>query len=184
MLPETIRFLTNLTTIHFWECDKLRELPNSIGQVLKVLKLLCIMRCSSLETLPDSLGALTSLESLILVGCTSMTQLPVSVDQLSCLDRLHIQDFPALLSLPDSIRHLNELQALEILDCGLLEELEVLRVLQGLRNWGCTSTTQLPGSCVMVVDHTYYEPELYLGRQAMVLDPTKYCEVGASAGNK
>ena len=156
-LPETTRLLTNLTKLGLWACDKLQELPNSIGE-FKVLSLLIIAHCSSLETLPDSLGGLTSLKYLSIVGCTSMIQLPMSIGQLSRLNELHIQDCRALLSLPDSIRLLNSLLRLHILDCGLLENLELLRVLQGLRIWGCTSTTELPGSCLVVVDNGIYDP--------------------------
>ena len=161
-LPETIRFLTNLRVLELWDCDKLRELSNSIGQVLSILDYLSIRYCSNLETLSDSLDALTSLKDLLLVGCTSITQLPASIGQLSRLAQLHIQDCRALLSLPDSIRHLNALQRLTILDCGLLEALGLSRVLQGLRIWGCTATTNLPGSCLVVVDSDFHDPAWFV----------------------
>ena len=161
-LPESIRLLTNLTVLCLWNCYKLQELSNSIGQGLNVLENLIIRYCNSLETLPNSLGALTSLELLCIVGCTSITQLPASIGKLSRLRTLHIQDCRALLSLPDSIRHLNTLLRLHILDCGLLENLGLLRVLQGLRIWGCTSSTELPGSCLVVVDSDFHDLTWFL----------------------
>ena len=157
-LPKTIGQLSNLTLLEILECEKVQELPNSIGQ-LKVLRKLRLRYCTSLKTLPDSLGALTSLEGLYLLKCTSITELPSSVGHLSSLRRLHMQGCGAMQSLPDSLSQLNALARLEILECGSsLEGLGLLRALQGLRIWGCTSITQLPGSCLSVVDSNCESP--------------------------
>ncbi|KAG0564194.1 hypothetical protein KC19_8G091000, partial [Ceratodon purpureus] len=159
-LPHTIGLLTNLDHLHLWRCENLRELPNSIGQ-LKLLTTLDLRGCSSLETLPDCLGALTSLERLSIAHCRSLTKLPESIGHLSRLRELKIEGCGELQLLPESLRQLSALVWLGILDCGSLEGLGVLRVLPGLRIWGCTSVTNLPGSSLIVSDRNYCDPSWY-----------------------
>ena len=157
-LPETIGLLTNLDSLSLWNCEKLWDLPISIGQ-LKLLTRLFLRYCSSLETLPESLGALASLQQLLIFNCASITRIPASIGHLSGLFQLHMQGCGSLQSFPDSLSQLNGLARLEILDCGnSLEGLDLRRALQGLRIWGCTSITQLPGSCLMVVDSNFESP--------------------------
>ncbi|KAG0607740.1 hypothetical protein M758_8G051100 [Ceratodon purpureus] len=158
-LPHTIGLLTNLDYLTLWRCENLRELPNCIGQ-LKLLTQLGLRRLS-LETLPDCLGALTSLEGLSIAHCRSLTKLPESIGHLSRLDVLRIEGCGELQALPESLRQLSGLELLRILDCGSLEGLGVLRVLPGLRIWGCTSVTNLSGSCLIVVDRNYRDPSWY-----------------------
>ncbi|KAG0607709.1 hypothetical protein M758_8G048500 [Ceratodon purpureus] len=159
-LPHTIGLLTNLDWLSLWRCENLRELPNCIGQ-LKLLTELQLRRCSSLETLPDCLGALTSLEGLSIAHCRSLTKLPESIGHLSRLEQLRIEGCGELQPLPESLRQLSALWRLQILDCGSLEGLGVLRVLPGLRIWGCTSATNLSGSCLIVLDRNYRDPSWY-----------------------
>ncbi|KAG0607697.1 hypothetical protein M758_8G048300 [Ceratodon purpureus] len=159
-LPHTIGLLTNLDWLSLWRCENLRELPNCIGQ-LKLLTELQLRRCSSLETLPDCLGALTSLEGLSIAHCRSLTKLPESIGHLSRLEQLRIEGCGELQPLPESLRQLSALWRLQILDCGSLEGLGVLRVLPGLRIWGCTSATNLSGSCLIVSDRNYRDPSFY-----------------------
>ncbi|KAG0557244.1 hypothetical protein KC19_11G113000 [Ceratodon purpureus] len=159
-LPHTIGLLTNLDWLCLRRCQNLRELPNSIGQ-LKLLTKLGLTRCSSLETLPDCLGALTSLEELWIAQCRSLTKLPESIGHLSKLRWLRIEGCGELQPLPESLRQLSGLMRFQILDCGSLEGLGVLRVLPGLRIWGCTSVTNLSGSCLTVLDRKRCDPSLY-----------------------
>ncbi|KAG0608200.1 hypothetical protein M758_8G086800 [Ceratodon purpureus] len=159
-LPHTIGLLTNLDHLTLWRCENLRELPNCIGQ-LKLLTRLHLRRCSSLETLPDCLGALTSLEYLWIAHCRSLTKLPESIGHLSRLRDLNIEGCGELQPLPESLRQLSALVWLGILDCGSLEGLGVLRVLPGLRIWGCTSVSDLSGSCLIVLGRNYVDPSSY-----------------------
>ncbi|KAG0608202.1 hypothetical protein M758_8G087000 [Ceratodon purpureus] len=159
-LPHTIGLLTNLDWLDLWDCENLRVLPNSIGQ-LKLLTGLHLRGCSSLETLPDCLGALTSLEVLSIAHCRSLTKLPESIGHLSRLRELWIEGCGELQALPESLRHLSALVWLHLLDCGSLEGLGVLRVLPGLRIWGCTSVTSLSGSCLMVLDRNCCDASWY-----------------------
>ncbi|KAG0563881.1 hypothetical protein KC19_8G066900 [Ceratodon purpureus] len=168
-LPHTIGLLTNLDWLELWRCENLRELPNCIGQ-LNLLTQLQLIRCSSLETLPDCLGALTSLEFLWITRCRSLTKLPESIGHLSRLEELLIEGCGELQPLPESLRQLSALVWLQILDCGSLEGLGVLRVLPGLRIWGCTSVTNLSGSCLIVLDRKRYYSSSYRyddGNQAL-----------------
>lgn len=56
-------------------------------------------------------------------------------------------------SLPNFLKQLNVLEIFQILDCGNYSEgLGALRVLQGLRIWGCTTMTELSRSCLYAVD--------------------------------
>ncbi|KAG0564197.1 hypothetical protein KC19_8G091300 [Ceratodon purpureus] len=159
-LPHTIGLLTNLDWLVLWRCESLRELPNCIGQ-LKLLTTLTLRSCSSLETLPDCLGALPSLEQLWIAHCRSLTKLPESIGHLSRLVSLGIEGCGELQPLPESLRQLSALVWLQILDCGSLEGLGVLRVLPGLRIWGCTSVTNLSGSCLIVSDRKRCDPSSY-----------------------
>ncbi|KAG0562624.1 hypothetical protein KC19_9G160500 [Ceratodon purpureus] len=156
-LPETIGLLTTLVLLNLMDCENVRELPNSIGR-LKLLTHLSLYKCSWLVTLPDSLGALTSLEFLRIRECPSFTKLPKSIGQLSSLRWLWMEGCDELRSVPHTLRQLNALEGLQIMDCGSLEGMGLLRALQGLRIWGCTSATELPGSCLVVVDSNFWSP--------------------------
>ncbi|KAG0586241.1 hypothetical protein KC19_2G074800 [Ceratodon purpureus] len=167
-LPQTMGLLTNLGWLELCECEGVRELPESMGH-LKLLTRLRLIHCDSLETLPDCLGALTRLRHLWIQQCPSLTKLPESIGLLSSLRDFRIAGCAGLQPLPDSIRQLNALERLDILDCGSLVGLGVStvlsdvrifgrRVLPGLRIWGCTSVTELPGSCLMVVDSNFSDP--------------------------
>ncbi|KAG0575963.1 hypothetical protein KC19_5G044200 [Ceratodon purpureus] len=156
-LPETIGLLTTLENLFLRANQELWELPKSIGQ-LKLLTHLFLLDCRRLETLPDSLGALTSLRFLRIQECRSFTKLPTSIGQLSSLRWLWMEGCGELRSVPHTLRQLNALEMLQISDCGSLEGMGLLRALQGLRIWGCTSATELPGSCLVVVDSNFWSP--------------------------
>ncbi|KAG0615433.1 hypothetical protein M758_5G040900 [Ceratodon purpureus] len=163
-LPETIGLLTTLELVSLWDCKEVRELPSSIGR-LKLLTHLSLCECRRLETLPDSLGALTSLQFLRIEDCPSFTKLPRSIGQLSSLCCLWIESCSEFRSVPHSLRQLNALEGLQISDCGSLEGMGLLRALQGLRIWGCTSATELPGSCLVVVDSNFLSPAFIWDRE-------------------
>ncbi|KAG0626626.1 hypothetical protein M758_2G138800 [Ceratodon purpureus] len=169
-LPQTMGLLTNLKWLACG-CPRVRELPESMGH-LKLLRTLRLIRCGSLEALPDCLGALTRLRHLWIQQCPSLTKLPESIGLLSRLRGFRIEGCAGLQPLPHSLRQLNALERLDILNCGSLEGLGVLRllsdvrifgrrVLPGLRIWGCTSITELRGSCLMVVDSNFSDPDWF-----------------------
>ncbi|KAG0615448.1 hypothetical protein M758_5G041800 [Ceratodon purpureus] len=175
-LPETIGLLTTLKLLYLWGCEEVRELPNSIGR-LKLLTHLSLIECSRLETLPDTLGALTSLQCLRIQDCPSLTKLPTSIGQLSSLRWLWMEGCGELRSVPHSLRQLNALEGLQISDCGSLEGMGLLRALQGLRIWGCTSATELPGSCLVVVDSNSWSPTSIWDRDDYWFWSLSHCNV-------
>ncbi|KAG0576085.1 hypothetical protein KC19_5G054400 [Ceratodon purpureus] len=175
-LPETIGLLTTLASLYLMLCDQVRELPNSIGR-LKLLTDLTLSECRRLETLPDSLGALTSLQFLKIQRCPLFTKLPTSVGQLTSLRRLRMEGCGELRLVPHSLRQLNALEMLQIMDCGRLEGMGLFRALQGLRIWGCTSATELPGSCLVVVDSNFWSPASIWDRKQYLPWSWSLCDV-------
>ena len=152
--PETIGVLTNLVLLRFQDCEKLRELPNSIGE-LKVLMELAVIGCSSLETLPDSLGEFTSLRLLMIVQCTCITKLPTSIGQLSGLWELELQGCSGLQALPDSLKPAKCVAVSSSTGMWQPGGFGLVESVARASHLGCTSVTELPGSCllVMVDDH-------------------------------
>ena len=182
-IPESIGLSMNLQSLSLVRCEKVKELRNSIER-LKNLKILYLRYCTSLETLPDSLGSLTSLIHFCIVSCTSITELPKSVGNLSRLRTLHLQDCGELRSLPDSLSRLDALRRLLILECGSnLEGLGVLRALRGLRIWGCSSITELPGPCLAVVDSNYQSQHACIQNQEWLWDCRNLKEVQVEEAN-
>ena len=159
--PKTIGLLENLGWLNLCDCDKLQKLPNSIGE-LKVLTRLLLRKFRSLKTLPDSLGALTHLRELWIVQCISFTTLPTSLGQLSSLRTLCIEGCAELQQLSECVKDLDRLEYLTRLDCGGLEGMGAVSTLQGHRIWGCTSTTELPRSCLIVLTSNIYNPASYV----------------------
>ncbi|KAG0615586.1 hypothetical protein M758_5G053300 [Ceratodon purpureus] len=175
-LPETMGLLTTLWQFFLRGCEEVRELPNSIGR-LKLLTHLSLCKCSRLETLPDSLGALTSLQCLRIQRCPSFTKLPTSIGQLSSLRWLWMEGCGELRSVPHSLRQLGALEMLQIMDCGSLEGMGLLSAVQGLRIWGCTSATELPGSCLVVVDSNFFSPASIWDRKQYLPWSWRRCNV-------
>jgi hypothetical protein len=159
-LPKTIGLLSTLTIIMVQSCEKLQEFPNSIGK-LQMLKSLVLLKCNNLETLPESFGSLTSFLTLAITQCASFTKLPTSFGHLSKLLILVIEGCSELQPLPNSFKQLNALKYFSIMDCGSLEGLGLLKVLQGLHMWGCTSITDLPGSCLLMLNSNCFNPTEY-----------------------
>lgn len=96
------------------------------------------------------MGVLTSLEQLVIAQCPSLNKLLTSLGQVSRLCGLTIDGCGEL-----------QPQILEIMDYGNLEALGLSRILQRLRIWGCTSISELPGSCVMVLANGFSNPDYF-----------------------
>ena len=67
--------LEKLKSLHLNQCEKLKQLPENIGQ-LASLKTLNLQECSNLQSLPESLGEMDSLEQLDLSGCGALRRMP------------------------------------------------------------------------------------------------------------
>jgi hypothetical protein len=98
---------------------KIREVPElflSTAMPLKVLDL----SCTSITSLPTSLGQLGQLEFLNLSGCLRLKNLPESTGNLSRLRFFNIENCQSLESLPDSIGELRNLKHLKLGGCESL----------------------------------------------------------------
>ncbi|CAI5464475.1 unnamed protein product [Closterium sp. Yama58-4] len=172
-LPDNLGALIQLQTLTLFDLPKLRCLPESVGdlQRLKSLKLervdllqlpetmcslplssLSIYSCTALTSLPDNLGALVQLETLVLHYLRNLCALPESVGDLQRLrslriDEVHLQQLPESLCtrrvrhslerlylhgcselrrLPSQLAMLTRLEELQITSCPRLQSLEPL----------------------------------------------------------
>lgn len=70
--------------------------------------------CEALETLPHSIGALTSLRTLDLTGCSSVAWLPGSLSCLAALQRLSLARCISLAELSPRMSALTSLVSLDV----------------------------------------------------------------------
>ncbi|CAI5512612.1 unnamed protein product [Closterium sp. Naga37s-1] len=119
----------------------LQNLPDTICSL--PLSSLAIHACPALTSLPDNLGSLAHLETLVLVNLRNLSALPESVGNLQRLRSLQIESV-RLLQLPESlctgnVRH--SLQKLYLRGCSELRrlppQLAMLTRLEELEITGC-----------------------------------------------
>ena len=86
----------------------MKEVPDWVFRTLKEcrLQVLDLGGCSSLTTLPDAIGQLSSLKKLSLSDCSSVTCLPRTICQLTALTYIVLSGCAKLDSLPHSDRAL------------------------------------------------------------------------------
>ncbi|KAJ6734181.1 LEUCINE RICH REPEAT CONTAINING PROTEIN [Salix purpurea] len=99
--------------------NKLNSLPESI-QHLTSLQSLRICDCKGLASLPNQIGYLTSLQSLSIYDCEGLASLPNQIGYLTSLSCLEIHNCPNLVSLPDGVQSLSNLSELTIDTCPRL----------------------------------------------------------------
>ncbi len=123
---------------------ELESLPDSIGQLshLQTLNLLN----TPLQQLPESVGKLSSLQTLEL-SHTQLQELPDSIGQLSHLQTLNLLNTP-LQQLPESVGKLSSLQTLELSHTQLQELPDSIGQLSHLQTFNLLNTPlkQLPES--------------------------------------
>lgn len=110
-------FPNSLEKLHLSGCDKLTELPMSIGECTR-LEELVLFQCSGLKQLPPSIGALTGLEKLDLRCCSGLVTLP-EIGALTRLKKLDLFKCSGLRKLPSSIGALTGLTEMQLRHCGL-----------------------------------------------------------------
>ncbi|KAJ6960545.1 disease resistance protein RGA1 [Populus alba x Populus x berolinensis] len=108
---------TCLQSLLFGFCDKLESLPEGV-QNLNSLEALFIGGVPKITTLP---GLPSSLDSLFILECQELTSISEGLQHLTALNDFHIAGCPKLNSLPESIQHLTSLRELEIAGCPNLE---------------------------------------------------------------
>ncbi|KAK7822613.1 putative disease resistance protein rpp1 [Quercus suber] len=121
-LPDSIRYLTQLTTLAFYDCHNLRDLPDCIGYLTQFTTL-DFQDCHNLRDLPDSIGYLTQLTRLNFYDCHNLRDLPDSIGYLTQLTRLNLSNCHNLRDLPDSIGYLTQLAYLSLSNCHNLRDL-------------------------------------------------------------
>ncbi|KAL9437560.1 hypothetical protein AB3S75_023431 [Citrus x aurantiifolia] len=97
-------------------CFSLQSLPSSLC-TFKSLTSLEIIGCRNFKRLPDELGNLKALETLIVDG-TAITEVPESLNQLALLFQLKLKNCSKLESISSSIFKLKSLQSIEIFNCS------------------------------------------------------------------
>ncbi|KAJ9684941.1 hypothetical protein PVL29_017097 [Vitis rotundifolia] len=136
-LPSSIEFLKHLAGLQLVKCENLRSLPGSICR-LKCLNKLDLSNCSNLETFPEIMEDMESLEELNLSG-TCIKELPSSTGYLNHLTSLHLSHCKNLRSLPSSIGRLKLLKKLCLSGCPNL----VIEDIENLINLGLLETQNL-----------------------------------------
>lgn len=121
---------TNFESQDMWSCvPNVKELvvdfksdptPAALEQLARFKKLELKISSATTTTLPDSIGNLSGLTTLIISSCKSLTTLPDSIGKLTGLTTLIIKDCKSLTTLPDSIGDLTGLTTLIINDCESL----------------------------------------------------------------
>ncbi|KAJ6370980.1 hypothetical protein OIU77_001482 [Salix suchowensis] len=122
----------------------LRSLSNQLNN-LSSLKSLNIIDCDELESLPEGVQNLNSLEMLKIRGLPKITALPVLPSSLATL---WIQYCEELTSLSEGLQYLTGLKDLQLMACvklnSLPESIRHLNSLQSLSIWGCPGVSCLP----------------------------------------
>ncbi|XP_057517087.1 putative disease resistance protein RGA3 [Amaranthus tricolor] len=111
--------LQRLRHLKLIDIPDLESIPNSIGS-LTTLEGLCLQSISKVKALPDWLGDLTRLQRLTIKSLPLLTTLPETLGQLSSLKQLEVQCCPKLKQLPNSFANLMSLEQLDIRECPKL----------------------------------------------------------------
>ncbi|KAF3437406.1 hypothetical protein FNV43_RR20159 [Rhamnella rubrinervis] len=108
--------------------------PSSSFHALSKLKDLWIPNIRDVEFLPERIGHLTSLQSLVISGCPNLVSLSERIGTLSSLGSRAISQCFNLTSLPEGLGNLSLLRSLSISECfNLISLPEKIRNLSSLR---------------------------------------------------
>lgn len=148
-----LQYLTGLTKLKLTSVDDFEDDFNEYPDFIWNLTLLkdLDLTGSDVDTLPDALGNLKNLETLVLHTFENLEELPESIGNLKTLTSLEIHTSPELKSLPESIGNLTSLKNLQVKDSGLVELPESignLHALQRIMLNKCEQLRAIPESFV------------------------------------
>jgi len=112
--------------------DKLEAMPDTLGS-LTSLESLAIAACRELKTVPASIGQVETLTHLTLVWLDKLEEMPDTLGGLTSLESLTLSKCSQLKALPASMMHLSRLQHLEVVECPL-QDMPCIEALTALRN--------------------------------------------------
>ncbi|KAJ6867328.1 disease resistance protein RGA1 [Populus alba x Populus x berolinensis] len=143
-LSNQLSNLSSLVRLDFLFCDDLESLPEGVQNLnsLEALLILGMPKITTLSGLPSSLGC------LYILGCEELTSLSEGLQYLTVLKEFCLAGCVKLNSMPETIRHLTSLQTLRISDCTELtclpNEIRHLTSLSRLHLDGCSNLMSLP----------------------------------------
>jgi len=126
--PEALYDCTSLKTI---ELEGITELPEAIKKLEK-LEVLSIRR-AGLETLPESISALTNLKKLTMSNLPLLNKLPDVIFELQNLEALDLSGSP-LLELSAKLRQMKNLKSINISGCS--DEITLGHWKKRCESWG------------------------------------------------
>ncbi|GLC59674.1 Serine active site containing protein 1, variant 2 [Pleodorina starrii] len=146
---ECFSSLTALEELDLSGCHQLKELPESIGRLSKMRRLV-LQECGMLEDLPETVVDLSLMEELNLAGSKGLKALPNSLSNLRKLTTLNLQGCSKLRTLPETLGDMVMLETLDLNGCGQLEALPdsvgELSRLQRLSLRSCWNLRAIPES--------------------------------------
>ncbi|KAK7824598.1 putative disease resistance protein rga4 [Quercus suber] len=148
---EVFPCLEELTLI---QCEKLRDLPNSLHTCVSLQKLV-VQECYELRSLP---GVPSVIQHLEITEC-DINELPNGLQSCTSLQYLNIGDCPNLKSMPESLHSCVSLQKLVVWDCCKLSSLPgVPSVIQHLEIAHC-GINELPNGLQFCASLQYLKIE-------------------------
>ncbi|XP_039164832.1 disease resistance protein RUN1-like [Eucalyptus grandis] len=166
-IHHSICYIETLVHLNLPYCSKLEKLPARVGRMEESRELLCYdkpaqllksigsfksltklyLSNTSIKELPEFIGSMEALETLIIVGCQLLYHIPNSIGNLASLSVFYINNSP-LREIPDSIGKLQSLVELDLSRTRITKLPESIGNLQNLRelNIKTTPMTELPES--------------------------------------